>query len=296
MSRYERNRKKKSNKSSFLIMPVILAFLLGIFGTFMTLRLFNKNRDTETAALTQGKVAGKTPAAEQLIVKAPLSVESRPGDLLSEKQTVTDPKLLESIKKIVLPDLLSSDELFRNTLTKLSPGLVQWINTDQLIRRYIIIINDFSQGYRVAKHMSFLRHEEAFSVLQGNNVLYIAPKSTARYNMLAQAVKIVDAKAAVAVYQKFKPLMLSVFAEFGYPADITLDGIVKKAAGEILAAPVIEGLIPLERPSLFYKFADPKLEGSNAIQKQMMRMGPENTRIIQEKCREFLVELAKFKG
>lgn len=293
MSRYERNRKKKSNKSSFLIMPVILAFLLGIFGTILSFRLFNKNRAPETTPLTQGKVAGKTASSERLIAEAPISVESKSAKLLTEKKAETNPKLLESIEKIVLPDLLSSDELFRNTLAGLSPSLVQWLNTDQLLRRYVVIINDFAQGYRISKHMSFLRHEEAFSVLQGDNVLYIAPKSTERYDALAQAIKVIDAKAAVAVYQKFKPLMQLVFAEFSYPKEITLETIVKKAAGEILAAPVIEGLIPLVRPSLFYKFADPKLEEINPVQKQMLRMGPENTRIIQEKCREFLVELAK---
>lgn len=87
--------------------------------------------------------------------------------------------------------------------------------------------------------------------------------------------------------------MLQVFAEFSYPQDITLESIVKKAAGEILATPAIEGQVALIRPSVYYKFADAKLEALNPVQKQMIRMGPENTRIIQAKCREFLVELAK---
>jgi Protein of unknown function (DUF3014) len=99
--------------------------------------------------------------------------------------------------------------------------------------------------------------------------------------------------AAVAVYQKFRPLMLQVFAEFSYPQDIPLETIVKKAVAEILAAPVIEGQVTLNRPSDYYKFSDPNLEALNAVQKQMIRMGPANTRIIQNKCREFLVELAK---
>jgi hypothetical protein len=87
--------------------------------------------------------------------------------------------------------------------------------------------------------------------------------------------------------------MLQVFAEFSYPKDFTLETIIKKAAGEIIATPVVEGQISLIRPSVLYKFADPKLEALNAVQKQMIRMGPENTKIIQNKCREFLVDLGK---
>jgi hypothetical protein len=35
-----------------------------------------------------------------------------------------------------------------------------------------------------------------------------------------------------------------------------------------------------------YKYADPKLERLNAVSKQMIRMGPRNTRIIQKKLDE----------
>jgi hypothetical protein len=72
-----------------------------------------------------------------------------------------------------------------------------------------------------------------------------------------------------------------------------LETIVKKALAEIITAPVIEENVSLVRPSLYYKFADSNLEALNPVKKQMIRMGPDNTRIIQQKCREFLVELGK---
>jgi hypothetical protein len=157
----------------------------------------------------------------------------------------------------------------------------------------MVITNDFAQGYRIAKHMSFLRLEEPFSVEQDENGEYIAPKSFHRYDKLAQSIQMIDAKAAVEFYQKARPLMLQVFSEFSYPQDITLETIIKKAAAEMLAAPTIEGHILLYRPSVYYRFADLKVEALSPVQKQMIRMGTENTRIIQAKVREFLVELAK---
>lgn len=209
----------------------------------------------------------------------------------TENTAATDGK--QQAQPFVMPDLLSSDDATRQALIELSPGLETWLNTDQLIRKYVLIVNDFSQGLRIAKHMNFLRLEEPFVVNQSENGLYMSPKGFQRYNAFAQAIQAIDARTAVTVYQKFKPLMLQVFDEFSYPGDITLESVVKKAAGEIIAAPVLEEQLALVRPSVYYKFADNKLEALSPVQKQMLRMGPENMRIIQAKCREFLVELAK---
>lgn len=274
-------------------MPLIMAMMIGIGGTYYALNNDKKNLEPQPFAASEDKT-------ENLEKLEPLaSVEQ----LTQNDNTLTPLPKIESVVNNFdagnttlssdLPDLLSSDDLVRKSVSKLSPGIAQWLIPDQLIRRYIVILNDFAQGIRVSKHVSFLRHEEPFSVLGDVNVLYMAPKSYRRYNSLTQAIQAVNAKTAVEAYRKFRPLMLQVFSEFNYPKDITLENIVSKAAGEILAAPVIEGPIELVRPSVFYKYADPDLEALSAVQKQMIRMGPENTRIIQTKCREFLVELAK---
>ena len=149
------------------------------------------------------------------------------------------------------------------------------------------------QSSRVFKHLSFLRFDAPFTVEQGENGLQIAPKSYRRYDPLAQAINAINTRSAVTLYKTFRPLMLQVFAEFSYPKDISLESIVKKAGSEILAAPVIDGQVAVVRPSMFYKFADPSLEALNPVQKQIIRMGPYNAKIIQNKCREFLVELGK---
>jgi Protein of unknown function (DUF3014). len=37
-----------------------------------------------------------------------------------------------------------------------------------------------------------------------------------------------------------------------------------------------------------YKFADEQLQAMNAVEKQMIRMGPDNTRKVQEKLRQLV--------
>ena len=89
--------------------------------------------------------------------------------------------------------------------------------------------------------------------------------------------------------------MLQVFAEFSYPPEHQLEDILVKSAAEILAAPTIEEPIALVRPSVLYKFANKKFESLSPVSKLMIRMGPENTRIIQNKVRLLVEEMANMK-
>jgi hypothetical protein len=291
MSRYDRNRNKKSNNTIF-ILAILISLLIGISGTYYVLENYKKLKQVDVAVLDNA------PTKEKASAQGASETGQVPVESASEILSVTPETLPNNIDQATaqqadLPDLLSSDEVVRQSIAKLSPGLAQWLNTDQLIRKNVLIVNDFAQSLRIAKHMSFFRFDEPFSVEQGANGPVIAAKSFQRYDQLVQTIQAIDAKSAAALYQKFRPLMLQVFAEFSYPPDISLESIVKKAAGEILAAPSPDGQIALVRPSVHYKFADAKLEELSPVQKQMIRMGPVNTRIIQAKCREFLVELAK---
>jgi hypothetical protein len=291
MGRYSKDRNKQSGRTTFII-TILASLLIGISGTYYVVQNFNHHKVAETDN-TGDVPSNEMLASEKFPIEEPDLIEEENGFA----DTATAPEIAPSVEPVShksgLPDLLSSDDVFRKALIKLSPGLMQWLNTNLLIRKYVVIANDFSQGTRIYKHVSFLRFDEPFTVEQGENGLQIAPKTYRRYDQLAQAINAMDTSAIVAVYQQFRPLMLQVFTEFGYPKDMTLETIVKKAAGEIIAAPVIEGQHALVRPSLYYKFADPNLEALNPVHKQMLRMGAENTRIIQNKCREFLVELAK---
>lgn len=299
MSRYDRNRSKKSNNTAFIV-AVLISLFIGISGTYYVLDNFKKFKEAEVT------VSDKAPSKEAAVTTGLSEEEQVPTEDESEivpapapapapvgPDTLANNNEQPVVQKSRIPDLLSSDDSVRQALFKFSPGLAQWLTTDQLIRKYVHIANDFAQGLRINKHMGFLRLEEPFSVEQDKNGSFIAAKSFQRYDKLAQAIQVINMKGLAVFYYKFRPLMVQVFAEFSYPPDITLESIVRKAAAEVLAAPAIEGQIPLVRPAVHYKFADAKLEALSPVQKQLIRMGPVNTRIIQTKCREFLVELAK---
>lgn len=191
-----------------------------------------------------------------------------------------------------LPELAKSDPQFSQDILALSPQLKPVLFKRQLIRKSIFSINDISQGMRpqirLLRELSFTK---SFTVNQEGDKMYMSEESYQRYDHLAQAVDSIDSQAAAELYQKYLPLFEQVFAEFSYPENYRVLDIIKAATAKILDAPVINERIELIRPSVRYKFANPRLEKLSALDKQMLRMGPDNTQIIQDKLRELIQAL-----
>ncbi len=51
---------------------------------------------------------------------------------------------------------------------------------------------------------------------------------------------------------------------------------IREGIEQVLATPDLEGDIELVQPKVYYEFADPNLESLNPLQKQLLRMGPQN--------------------
>ncbi|HET7131776.1 MAG TPA: DUF3014 domain-containing protein, partial [Gammaproteobacteria bacterium] len=59
----------------------------------------------------------------------------------------------------------------------------------------------------------------------------------------------------------------------------------------LLATPDVTEPVRLVQPSVYYKYADPKLEALSAGQKLLIRMGPDNAAAVKAKLREIQAEL-----
>ncbi|MGZ8136661.1 MAG: DUF3014 domain-containing protein [Methylococcaceae bacterium] len=291
MGRYDQSKSKKSRRylhgedkdsSGISVFMVIVLMIFAAAGGFYLAKvsdtvefapelqkLLSFSDDTEKESLSENEL----PESEDAIAdKAETDIDHLEPMPEQDEQTI-------------LPLLDNSDEWLRKTLTQLSPGLAQWLNKDQLIRTYMTIANDFSQGERIGKHMRFLKPAQAFAVNQDENGLFIAPQSYQRYDELAKVIDALDVEATLAIYKNIRPLLMQVFAEFGYPEDYRPEDMFTRAAAEILAAPVIENPAALVKTETAYKFADQELEAAKPLHKQMIRMGPENTRLIKNKIR-----------
>ncbi|MDD4905534.1 MAG: DUF3014 domain-containing protein [Methylobacter tundripaludum] len=292
MNRYDQVKDKKIGGGVILVAIILIALTGGGWFYFEHLQS-NAVTGPETRILALPSSSRETGTVDPLSVSEAIdgvtTTEAVPG---AGTDTIVE---LQQETSFILPDLDHSDALLREEMTGISPVLSGWLNTDQLVRKYVVIANDFSQGLRLEKNLRFLELDQPFAVDQDNENLFIATRSYQRYDRLAAAINALDVQATLAVYKKFRPLLVQVFREFSYPDEYSLEDIFTKAAAVILAAPARDGQIALERQSARYKFADQQLEALNPVHKQMLRMGPDNTRIIQNKLRLFVAGLASLK-
>jgi hypothetical protein len=97
----------------------------------------------------------------------------------------------------------------------------------------------------------------------------------------------VNVEGAARAYARIRPLCEQAYRDLGYP-DGDFDKKMSLALARMLETPVPDGPVQLRSTSVAYQFADPDLESLSSPQKQLLRMGPRNMRIVQAKLREFV--------
>ena len=288
MGRYDQfEQPNKINPVRVLLAILLIAIVLGV-GYLMYPKEEGEPNIQKNA--TQREIPLKIPIKEppaEASEKQQVSNNS-PPERQPQIDSTTDPQI-----RLVLPPLAQSDEAILQDINKLAPQLAEWIIGDQLIKKYLTIVNDFSQGLRPYKHFRFLSLKQTFKVKQDQQGLAIDPEGYQRYDRLAAAVNQLDIKSSVNYYRAYRPLLQQVFVEFGYPESHNLDNLFNKAIAQILETPILESRIALIPHATRYKFADKKLESLNPVHKQFIRMGPENTRILQKKLRQFAQALTQ---
>jgi hypothetical protein len=188
---------------------------------------------------------------------------------------------------IDLPPLGDTDPLVRQLVGQLSshPRIAAWLATDQLIRNFTVVVLNIADGGSPAQHLRRVRPTGEFVVSQDGEMATIDPRSYRRYDDYADAVGALDAEGTARLYATLKPRLQDAYRELGYPEG-DIDRALERAIIALLETPVIDGEVALTPKSVSWEFADPKLQSLTAAQRQFLRMGPRNMRIVKAKLRE----------
>ncbi len=188
--------------------------------------------------------------------------------------------------------LAASDEAVREFAAALStnPAFARWILSKDLIRTFVVAVDNVANGLSPKTHIGFFSPEGAFRVTRAKTGLFVDPAGAARYAPVVDVVRSIDATAAVRLYRAVEPLAQEAYNELGYPG-VDFDNTLERAMGELLETPVVEGPIRLEAKVLSQAMTDPALEGLSLAQKQLLRMGPKGVEAIQAKIREIAAVL-----
>lgn len=199
------------------------------------------------------------------------------------------PRAFEPVpgENVDLPPLGETDATVRQLVGALSahPKVAAWLTTDQLIRNFAVVVVNIANGRSPAQHLRAVRPTGEFVADQEGDVARINPRSYRRYDDYADAVGALDAEGTARLYATLKPRIQDAYRELGYPEG-DFDRAMERAIVELLDTPVVEGDVALTPKSVSWDFADPKLQSLSSAQRQFLRMGPRNMRIVKAKLRE----------
>jgi hypothetical protein len=192
---------------------------------------------------------------------------------------------------IELPTLDDTDPLVREMVRMLSshPRVAAWLTTNGLIRNFTVSVENIAGGRTPSVHQRALKPQAPFAVLTARGGLTIDTRSYNRYNDLAAAVASIDATGAAQLYTRLKPRIEDAYRDLGHQTPF--DRALEASIVTLLQVPIVEGDVALIPRGALFQFNDPRLERLTAAQKQLLRMGPRNVRVIQRALREIGVAL-----
>lgn len=192
---------------------------------------------------------------------------------------------------MTLPPLDASDTLVRTLIQALteSPAVMTWLPTNGLIRNFTVAVANIADGPTPAKHLKVLRPPAPFRIVARDGNTLVDPRSHDRYATMADAIASVNPAGAAKLYATLKPRIEDAQRDLG-SAD-SFDRTLERAIVALLSTPATDGSERLKPKGIGYGYVDERLESLTPAQKQLLRMGPRNVRVIKTKLREIAAAL-----
>lgn len=208
--------------------------------------------------------ANQEPGHDELAAQA-----ADAGTDLAEETTVTPTE--------PLPALDASDEFVKNKLLALKwkPGLAALFVNEEMIRRFVVQVDNIAQGRIVLEQNLFRGLKTDFKVIAAGENYQLDPKNYSRYEPYLALLESVPASEVGQVYRELYPLLQAAYAELGY-GDVQFHDTLQKAFKVLIDAPEVSDSPTLTLNSVYYSFANAETEQLNLAQKQMIRLGQKN--------------------
>jgi hypothetical protein len=189
---------------------------------------------------------------------------------------------------VPLPRLDDSDALARSLGAALSshPELARWLGRSGLVRTLAAVVTNVADGESPRPHLEFLAPAGRFRARRTDRGRLVADGAGfSGYDLFGDVVASVDARAVASAYRTLEPLFDEAHRELGHPEGRFRQSL-DEAVAALLAAPVPPDDAALVAHATLVRWDDPALERLTPAQKQLLRTGPRNVRLVQAKLRE----------
>ena len=187
-----------------------------------------------------------------------------------------------------LPRLEESDDAVRDAVGDIPLGTAgqQYLIPGNIIERSASLIYLMAQGDVPYKLLPVSRPKAAFPIRDDGTQVVTDPAGFERYDALTQWLQSLDLESLLSSLEWFIPLFREAWSYYGEdPA--AFDMAVVMTLDLVIATPEIDlSEARLIRKEAVWIFEDPAIEGLAPIQKQVLRMGPENAKILKAKAAE----------
>lgn len=187
-----------------------------------------------------------------------------------------------------LPMLEESDDPVRDALGEIPMGTIgqQYLIPSNIIERSASLIYLTSKGDVPYKLLPVARPAKPFSISDDGTQVVADASGFARYDALAQWLESLDLSTILLSLQPFLPLFREAWSYYGEPPE-DFDFAVVIALDLIASTPSVDtNEARLIKKEAVWVYEDPSIEGLAPIQKQVLRMGPENAAVVKAKADE----------
>ena len=181
-----------------------------------------------------------------------------------------------------LPSLNNSDSFVLARLASMEMGasLLRVLAPEDLIRKFVVFVSNVAEGELPQLEYPLRRLGSEFVVREIDTNLFETSAAThQRFDTLIDTLVALDPQQGVSIYRALRPLFQEAYAEIGYQG--SFDAVLIQAIDQIMSAPQETGPFQLIKPSVMFLYAESRLEDMTPVQKQLLRLGPENTAKLQ---------------
>jgi len=257
--------------------PIILAILFaGILATLVFILMTGDYGESEvpeqTTEITPVEIEKVTAPEPEPIVEEVVVVEEAVLPELPPEPTVTEE---------------TADAYARETIERVNGGkaLAQFVAGDYIVERAVAIVDALRRGEVPYKLLPVGRPSKPFPIGDDGLRVTMDPSGFSRYDVFAQWVNGIDVLAIVDLLSEYEQIATEALSRMGV-GDFDIRSAVLAATTEILATPIAPESAELMKREANWVYMDPELESLSSLQKQILRMGPKNSEIIQAKARE----------
>ncbi len=181
----------------------------------------------------------------------------------------------------------TGDRYARESIDAVNGGkaLAQFVAGDYVVERAVAIIDALRRGEVPYKLLPVGKPSTTFPISDDGLRVTLDAAGFSRYDGFAQWVGGLDTTALVSLLNDYEIIATQALTRMGV-SDFDIRSAVLAATTQILSTPQVAVDAELMRREANWVYIDPELEALSSLQKQVLRMGPENADIIQQKARD----------